>query len=66
MDLCIAGIDCWGHFYTSFRPFEPDVPRFQFHAGEDLVLTHDEYLRLVMAVYKRYHKGVHPPGTANS
>ena len=30
------------------------------------MLTHDEYLRLVIAVYKRYHKGVHPPGTANS
>jgi hypothetical protein len=47
-------------------PFEPDVLRFQFDAGEELVLTHDECLRLVIAVYKRYHKGVHPPGTANS
>ena len=22
MDLCLAGIDCWGSFFTSFRPFE--------------------------------------------
>lgn len=64
MDLCIAGTTCWGHFFTSFRPFKPDVLSFHFHAEKELVLTHDEYLRLVIAVYERYHKGVHPPGTA--
>ena len=29
MDFCLAGVECWGHFYTSFRPFEPKLMTFE-------------------------------------
>ena len=68
-DLCIEGIVCWGQFYKSFRPFDQRILIFRPADGEEkwsFQLTHDEYLHLVLSVYKRYHKGVHPPGTTNS
>ena len=65
MDLCLAGIDCWGKFFTSFRPFENN--RLEFEPLKPIgSLSHDEYLRLVLSIYKRYHKTALPRGTSNS
>jgi len=66
MDLCMEGIACWGHFYESLRPFDQRILIFRPADGEEPQLTHDDYMHLVLSVYKRYHKGDHPPGTANS
>ena len=63
MDLCLAGVDCWGKFWTSFRPFETKRLNFEPIGGD---LSHDEYLRLVLSIYKRYHKTALPRGTSNS
>ena len=63
MDLCLAGIDCWGSFFTSFRPFEKQRLEFEPVEGG---LSHDEYLRLVLSMYKRYHKTAHLRDNSNS
>ena len=59
------GVACWEHFYTSFRPFDERILIFRPADGEELHLTHDEYLHLVLSVYKRYHKAL-TSGTTNS
>ena len=64
-DLCIEGIVCWGQFYKSFRPFDQRILIFRPADGEELHLTHDEYLHLVLSVYKKYHKAL-TSGTTNS
>ena len=51
MDLCIEGVACWEHFYKSFRPFDERILIFRPVDGEELQLTHDEYLHLVLSVY---------------
>ncbi len=62
MDFCLAGVECWGKFYKTFRPFEPKVLLFQPLGGS---FTHDAYLRLVLAMYKRYHKTKLQSGGSN-
>jgi hypothetical protein len=66
MDLCLAGIDCWGKFFTSFRPFEHKRLEFEPLKPIGEGLSHDEYLRLVLSIYKRYHKTAHPRDNSNS
>ena len=62
MDLCLAGIDCWGSFFTSFRPFEHKHLEFEPVEGG---LSHDEYLRLVLSIYKRYNETAHLRDNSN-
>jgi hypothetical protein len=62
MDFCLAGVQCWGSFYKHFRPFETKLLRFDPLGGD---FTHDEYLRLVLAIYKRFHKSVLPGGNSS-
>ncbi len=62
MDFCLTGVECWGSFYKSFRPFETKLLDFAPLGGS---FTHDEYLRLVLAIYKRYHKSVVPGGNSS-
>jgi hypothetical protein len=62
MDFCLAGVECWGFFYKRFRPFETKLLYFEPLGGH---FTHDAYLRLVLAIYKRFHKSVVPDGTSS-
>jgi hypothetical protein len=52
MDLIFEGIDCWGKFYKTLRPWESRV----LMSTDFGRLTHDEYIARVLAIYKRYHK----------
>ena len=62
MDFCLAGMECWGSFYKSFRPFETKLLVFEPLGGN---FTHDAYLRLVLAIYRRYHRSVVPGGNSS-
>ncbi len=68
MEFCLAGVECWGKFYKSFRPFETKLlvfePLQEFSPGGSF--THDAYLRLVLAIYRRYHKSIVPGGNTSS
>ena len=63
MDFCCAGVECWGKFYKSYRPFETKLLIFEPLGGS---FTHDAYLRLVLAMYRRYHKSTQPGGNSSS
>ena len=62
MDLCIAGIGRWGKFYKSFRPLDSTLLFFE---PLEMSFTHDAYLRLVLAMYRRHHKSNHSRGTSS-
>ncbi len=62
MDFCLAGVECWGVFYKRFRPFETKLLYVEPLGGS---FTHDAFLRLVLAIYKRFHKSVVPGGNSS-
>jgi hypothetical protein len=51
-----------GLFYKRFRPFEMKLLEFEPLGGS---FTHDAYLRLVLAIYRRYHNSVVPGGISS-